>query len=67
MTIFVSFVTLVTVVSLVTGCNRCNKMKDKSLMFMILALGCVWLVLDEFYGKNYISKFITALIPKAEA
>lgn len=41
-------------------------MKDNSLFFLILSLGCFWLVLDEFYGHNYISQFIVKLIPKSE-
>ena len=40
-------------------------MADKSLMFFLLALVCVWLVLDEFYGRNLITKFIVTMIPKA--
>lgn len=39
---------------------------DKSLFFLVLALALVWLVLDEFYGKGLISKFIVKMIPKAE-
>lgn len=38
-------------------------MKDNSLFFFVLSLGCFWLVLDEFYGHNYISQFITKLVP----
>lgn len=41
-------------------------MKDKSLFFVVLSLGCFWLVLDEFYGKNLVSKFVVKMIPKAE-
>jgi len=41
-------------------------MKDNSLFFLVLSLSCFWLVLDEFYGNKYISKFITKLVPKAE-
>lgn len=41
-------------------------MKDKSLFFLIMALICFWLVLDEFYGQNRISQFIVKMIPKAE-
>lgn len=41
-------------------------MQDKSLFFMVMALVCFWLVLDEFYGHNYISQFIVRMIPKAE-
>lgn len=42
-------------------------MKDNSLFFMIISLACVWLVLDEFYGHNYISQFVVKMIPKAES
>ena len=41
-------------------------MKDKSLFFLIMSLACFYLVLDEFYGRNYISQFIVKMIPKAE-
>lgn len=41
-------------------------MKDNSLFFLILSLTSIWLILDEFYGHNYISKFIIKMIPKAE-
>lgn len=40
-------------------------MKDKTFFFLILALSCFWLVLDEFYGKKLISKFITNIVPNA--
>lgn len=40
-------------------------MKDKGLFFLVLSLLCFWLVLDEFYGNGYISKFIVTMIPKA--
>lgn len=41
-------------------------MKDKSLFFLVMALICFWLVLDEFYGQNLVSRFIVRMIPKAE-
>ena len=41
-------------------------MKDKGLFYLVLALICFWLVLDEVYGNQYISKFIVKIIPKAE-
>ena len=41
-------------------------MKDKGLFYLVLALLCFWLVLDEFYGKRYITNFIVELIPSAK-
>mgnify|MGYP007112665600 CR=1 FL=1 len=38
-------------------------MSDRSVFLMILSLACFWLVLDEFYGKHYVSNFIGALLP----
>lgn len=34
---------------------------DRSLFFLIAALGCVWLVLDEFYGNRLISLFVSKI------
>lgn len=39
---------------------------DKSMVFLLLALICFFLVLSEFYGQKYISKFVTGIIPGAE-
>ena len=41
-------------------------MRDKSLFFLVLALICFWLVMNEFYGSRLITQFITTLIPKAQ-
>lgn len=41
-------------------------MKDTSLFFLVLSLGCVWLVLDDFYGNKFVSKFIIKMIPKSK-
>ena len=41
-------------------------MQDKGIFFLVISLGCFWLVLDEFYGKNLITKFITKMIPNAK-
>lgn len=40
-------------------------MKDKTFFFLILGLACFWLVLDDFYGRGLLTKFITAIIPSA--
>ena len=39
---------------------------DRSLFFMIMALACFWLVLDEIYGRQLITQLIIKIIPKAE-
>lgn len=39
---------------------------DKSIFFLVLAVACFYLVLDEVYGNKAISKFTTAIIPSAE-
>lgn len=31
---------------------------DKNLFFLILSFVCFWLVLDQYYGKKLISKFV---------
>ncbi len=33
----------------------------KSLFFLILSLSCIWLILDMFYGKKYLSKLIDGI------
>ena len=38
---------------------------NKGLFFMLLALICFYLVLDEIYGNKSISKFTKAIIPKS--
>ena len=39
---------------------------DKSILFLLLALACFWLVLDQITGNKYVSKFVVAIIPGAE-
>lgn len=39
---------------------------DKSIFFLLLAVACFYLVLDEIYGSKGISKFVVAIIPSAE-
>ena len=39
---------------------------DKSVIFIILAMCCVWVVLDDFYGKNLITRFIKTAIPNSQ-
>ena len=39
---------------------------DKSLLFLLLALCCVWLVLNDFYGSHLVTNFIKTAIPKAD-
>ena len=36
---------------------------DKGLFFMTLSLVCVWLILDDFFGQNYITRLVSHLIP----
>lgn len=35
---------------------------DKSFLFIILGLGCFWLVLDQITGKKLIGAFTSELI-----
>ena len=39
---------------------------DKSLIFLILAMACVWLVLNDFYGSNLVTRFIKTAIPTSQ-
>ena len=39
---------------------------DKTIFFLLLALVCFYLVLDEVYGNKAISKFTVAIIPSAK-
>lgn len=39
---------------------------DKSIFFLLLAVACFYLVLDEIYGAKPITKFVTAIIPNSE-
>ena len=34
-------------------------MNDKSLFFMTLSLICVWVILDNIYGKKYLDIFLS--------
>ena len=34
---------------------------DKSIFFIICAVGCIYLILDNFYGNKLIDKFISKL------
>ena len=34
-------------------------MNDKSLFFLTLALCCVWVVLDNIWGKKYLDTFLS--------
>jgi hypothetical protein len=36
---------------------------DSGLFFLTLAMLCIWLILDEFYGKKRISTFANLVIP----
>lgn len=36
---------------------------DKSLFFVIIAMGCFYFVLDEFFGNRYISQTVVKMIP----
>ena len=36
---------------------------DKSLLFLLLSFGCIWLILDEIYGNKFISQFVSAIMP----
>lgn len=38
----------------------------KSLFFLILSLSCIWLILDMFYGKKYLSKLIDGIFGNDE-
>jgi predicted type IV restriction endonuclease len=37
-------------------------MVDKGIVFMILAIGCIWLVIDQLVGKKLISQFVTMIL-----
>lgn len=38
-------------------------MTDKTIFFITLALVCVWLILDNFYGNKRIDNFVASLFP----
>ena len=39
---------------------------DKGIFFLVLAVVCFYLVLDQIYGNKAITKFTTAIIPSTE-
>lgn len=41
-------------------------MTDKSLFFITLGMLCIWLVLDNFYGKKRVNAFILSMFPSLE-
>lgn len=36
---------------------------EKSLFFLTLALSCIWVVLDNIWGKKYLQTFLSKLFP----
>lgn len=40
-------------------------MKNKSLIYLLLAMVCFFLVLSQVYGDQYISQFVAAIMPGA--
>ena len=38
------------------------KSDDRGLFFMIISLGCLWLILDEFVGNKILSNLITNIL-----
>lgn len=36
---------------------------NKTLMFLIFGFGCIWLVLDQIYGKKLIGTFVSNILP----
>lgn len=38
---------------------------DKGLLFFIISLIAFWLVLDQIYGNQYITQFVTNIIPSS--
>lgn len=39
---------------------------NKDLFFLILSLGCVWLILNQLYGSKLITQFVVMIIPDAK-
>ena len=37
--------------------------ENKSIFFLTLSFICIWLILDNIYGKKYIDRFLTAVFP----
>ena len=42
--------------------NAGVKSDDRGLFFMIISLGCLWLILDEFVGNKILSNLITNIL-----
>lgn len=40
---------------------------DRSLFFMTLSFVCIWLLVDMAVGKNYLTNFLSILIPFVES
>lgn len=40
-----------------------NNQMDKGLFFLILSMGCVWLILDQAMGKKRLQGFLQTLFP----
>lgn len=41
-------------------------MTDRSLFFITLSLICIWLILDNYYGKKRLNTFIISIFPSLE-
>ena len=39
---------------------------DKSLFFFTLSVILLYIVLSQFYGKQYITQFVIALLPNSQ-
>lgn len=39
---------------------------NTSVLYFTIAVVCLWLVLSQFYGEQYITKFVLALMPSLE-
>lgn len=42
--------------------NAGLKSDDRGLFFMIISLGCLWLILDEIVGNKYLTNLITNIL-----
>lgn len=40
---------------------------NKSILFLIISFTCVWLVLDQVVGNQYLAQFVIAIVPGADA
>lgn len=36
---------------------------EKGILFLTLSVACGWLILDEFFGKQYVSKLANNFVP----